>query len=55
MPPALQLSVVKMSTSEKEKMRTSIQFCVNLGKTPTETKTMMEMAYGKKSVNRSFV
>ena len=52
---ALQLSVVKMSTSEEEKMRTSIQFCVNLGKTPTETKTMMETAYGKKSVNRSLV
>jgi transposase-like protein len=44
-----------MDVTDPAKRRIVIQFCVNLGKTPGETKTMIESVTNKLSVCRSLV
>jgi len=39
-----------METPSKEEQRVFIKFCVNLGKTPTETKQLLEQANNGRSV-----
>jgi len=42
-------------TQERLEMRANIKFCMNLGKSATETFTMLQQAKGKDSVCRALV
>ena len=44
-----------MSFEVKAEQRSFIQFCVELGKTPVETKKMLEMTQSGSSVSRALV
>lgn len=44
-----------MVTPSKEEQRAFIKFCVNLGKTPTETKQLLEQANNGRTVSRPLV
>ncbi|XP_060562259.1 protein GVQW3-like, partial [Ruditapes philippinarum] len=44
-----------METPSKEEQRVFIKFCVNLGKTPTETKQLLKQANNGRTVSRPLV
>jgi transposase-like protein len=51
----LKTALSKMDVTDPAKLQTVIQFCVNLGKTPGETKTMIKSVTNKPSVCPSLV
>ena len=51
----VKLTEFKMDVTDPEKIRTIIQFCFSLGKTPSETRSMIENAAQKPTVCRSLV
>ena len=46
---------VKMSTKERMEIRENIKLCTDLGKTPTKTYMMLQMAKGERKVSRALV
>ncbi len=49
------ISETKMTSTEYAEHRAVIKFCVNLGKTPTQTREMMEKSSIKPAVSRALV